>query len=136
MWKTGLQTDTQLTGEVLIDRVSIDTYGRLVVEFQSRTHFRGLFVDKHHSVPAETKASFEPPMNVQTNFTLELVWTEETYETPVQVSCNFQILASHAGLYPSNLRQLTLTRFSALESRFNIQSKRLHRRIRPQFDSL
>ena len=86
MWKTGLQTDTELTGEVLIDRVSIDTYGRLVVEFQSRTHFRGLFVDKHHSISSDTKASFEPPMNVQTNFTLELVWTEETYETPVQVS--------------------------------------------------
>ena len=91
MWKTGLQTDTELTGEVLIDRVSIDTYGRLVVEFQSRTHFRGLFVDKHHSIPSETKATFEPPMNVQTNFTLELVWTEETYETPVQVHKNQKI---------------------------------------------
>ena len=91
MWKTGLQTDTELTGEVLIDRVSIDTYGRLVVEFQSRTHFRGLFVDKHHSIPSETKATFEPPMNVQTNFTLELVWTEETYETPVQVLKNQKI---------------------------------------------
>ena len=122
MWKTGLQTDTQLTGEVLIDRVSIDTYGRLVVEFKSRTHFRGLFVDKHHSVPAETKASFEPPMNVQTNFTLELVWTEETYETPVQVSYNFvRILTSITGLYPSNLRQFILTYFLALESSFNLQ---------------
>lgn len=84
MWRTGIQTDSEFTGEVVIERVSIDTYGRLVVEFKSTAHFRGLFVDKHHSV-ADTKASFEPPLNVQTNFTLELVWSEETYDSPVQV---------------------------------------------------
>ena len=89
MWRTGIQTDSEFTGEVVIERVSIDTYGRLVVEFKSTAHFRGLFVDKHHSV-ADTKASFEPPLNVQTNFTLELVWSEETYDSPVQV--NFQLL--------------------------------------------
>ena len=119
MWKTGLQTDTELTGEVLIDRVSIDTYGRLVVEFQSRTHFRGLFVDKHHSIPSETKATFEPPMNVQTNFTLELVWTEETYETPVQVLKNQKISGY-------------LFSFLALESNLDVQSKGLHWRIQSQ----
>ena len=85
MWRTGIQTDSEFTGEVVIERVSIDTYGRLVVEFKSTAHFRGLFVDKHHSV-ADTKASFEPPLNVQTNFTLELVWSEETYDSPVQVN--------------------------------------------------
>ena len=107
MWKTGLQTDTELTGEVLIDRVSIDTYGRLVVEFQSRTHFRGLFVDKHHSIPSETKATFEPPMNVQTNFTLELMWTEETYETPVQVHNSQKMY--RIKLYFSTGKQFQLT---------------------------
>ena len=83
MWRTGLQTDSDLDGKVYVDRVSIDTYGRLVVEFTSEAHFRGLFVPKHHSVP--NQASFDPPMNVQTNFTLELVWSEETYDSPKQV---------------------------------------------------
>ena len=90
MWKTGVKTDSELTGDVSINRVSIDENGRLVVELKTQAHFRGLFVPKHHSLdPAKTpngESKFVPPLGVQTNFTFELVWSEETYDSPVQVN--------------------------------------------------
>jgi hypothetical protein len=89
LWKTGVKTDSELTGDISLNRVSIDVNGRLVVELETRAHFRGLFVPKHHSLaPSETKdpiSKFIPPMGVQTNFTFELMWSEETYDSPIQV---------------------------------------------------
>lgn len=91
LWKNGgLKTDSEFTGDVSINRVSIDVNGRLVVELKTQAHFRGLFVPKHHSLdPAKTpngESKFIPPLGVQTNFTFELMWSEETYDSPVQVN--------------------------------------------------
>ena len=46
-------------------------------------------------------------MNVQTNFTLELMWTEETYETPVQVHNSQKMY--RIKLYFSTGKQFQLT---------------------------
>ena len=84
-----MKTDSELTGDVSINRVSIDYNGRLVVELKTQAHFRGLFVPKHHSLDkAKSKvpeSSFESPLGIQTNFSFELIWSEETYDSPVQV---------------------------------------------------
>ena len=56
---------------------------------KTQAHFRGLFVPKHHSLDkAKSKvpeSSFESPLGIQTNFSFELIWSEETYDSPVQV---------------------------------------------------
>jgi hypothetical protein len=87
MWKSGIKTDSELNADVSLSRVSIDANGRLVVELRTRTRFRGLFLeslDKQGTLKNE-ESSFIAPMGVRTNFTLELVWSQDTFDSAEQV---------------------------------------------------
>ena len=91
MWKSGIKTDSELNADVSLSRVSIDANGRLVVELRTRTRFRGLFLeslDKQGNLKNE-ESSFIAPMGVRTNFTLELVWSQDTFDGAEQVNWNF-----------------------------------------------
>ena len=87
MWKSGIKTDSELTGDISLTRVSIDANGRLVVELRTRTRFRGLFLessDKQGGLKKE-ESTFVAPMGVRSNFTLELIWSQDTFDSPEQV---------------------------------------------------
>ncbi|CAG5094102.1 Oidioi.mRNA.OKI2018_I69.XSR.g13247.t3.cds [Oikopleura dioica] len=86
MWKSGIKTDSELTGDISLTRVSIDANGRLVVELRTRTRFRGLFLessDKQAGLKKE-ESTFVAPMGVRSNFTLELIWSQDTFDSPEQ----------------------------------------------------
>ena len=88
MWKSGIKTDSELNADVSLSRVSIDANGRLVFELRTRTRFRGLFLeslDKQGNLKNE-ESSFIAPMGVRTNFTLELVWSQDTFDGAEQVN--------------------------------------------------
>ena len=111
MWKSGIKTDSELNADVSLSRVSIDVNGRLVVELRTRTRFRGLFLesmDKQGNLKKEA-SSFIAPMFVRSNFTLELVWSQDTFDSPEQVLTTY-------------FSEKQLIRFLALESNLQVQS--------------
>lgn len=88
MWKSGIKTDSELSADISLTRVSIDANGRLVVELRTRARFRGLFLeslDKQAGMKKEESA-FIAPMGVRSNFTLELVWSQDSFDSPEQVT--------------------------------------------------
>ncbi|RVE63941.1 hypothetical protein OJAV_G00141250 [Oryzias javanicus] len=90
LWKDGIGSPPQaeLQGSLFPTSMRINKQGRLVVNFRTKTHFRGLFVESHS--PGRIKRSASSHSMVMSvdhpglTFNLTLVRTEPTYNQPVQ----------------------------------------------------
>uniref|UniRef100_A0A3P9JLJ9 FRAS1 related extracellular matrix 2 n=1 Tax=Oryzias latipes TaxID=8090 RepID=A0A3P9JLJ9_ORYLA len=90
LWKDGIGSPPQaeLQGSLFPTSMRINKQGRLVVNFRTKAHFRGLFVQSHS--PGRIKrsvSSLSMVMSVDNpglTFNLTLVRSEPTYNQPVQ----------------------------------------------------
>ncbi|KAM9456047.1 FRAS1-related extracellular matrix protein 2a [Clarias gariepinus] len=84
LWKDGIGSPPQaeLQGALYPASMRINDVGRLVVNFRTKAHFRGLFVASHHasSLTSVVISTAHPGLT----FNLSLVRTEPTYNQPVQ----------------------------------------------------
>ena len=55
----------------------------MVVNFETIPQFLGHFIMSHKLLPG-VKSELVPPSGVLTNFTLELIWSEATWDRPEQ----------------------------------------------------
>lgn len=65
--------------------MSIDGSGRLVIDISTQAKFRGQFVMQHPELEQHTSRLI-PPKHLESQFSLELVWSASTWEGPEQVS--------------------------------------------------
>ncbi|KAK2823406.1 hypothetical protein Q7C36_020006 [Tachysurus vachellii] len=84
LWKDGVGSPPQaeLQGALYPASMRINDLGRLVVNFRTEAHFRGLFVASHYasSLTSVVTSTAHPGLT----FNLSLVRTEPTYNQPVQ----------------------------------------------------
>ncbi|XP_069679453.1 extracellular matrix organizing protein FRAS1-like isoform X2 [Periplaneta americana] len=109
LWQGGLNTQPQYEAAVQIVRVSADEDGRLVVDFGTVAQFRGCFVISHHSLPG-VMSEVVPPSDVNTNFTLHLVWSQTTWDGPEQTwrAISIYSLQDYSGEYTIKLIPCTV----------------------------
>uniref|UniRef100_A0A3Q1B9S3 Cadherin domain-containing protein n=1 Tax=Amphiprion ocellaris TaxID=80972 RepID=A0A3Q1B9S3_AMPOC len=85
LWKDGIGSPPQaeLQGALYPTSMRINDQGRLVVNFRTKAHFRGLFVESHSSATSMSSMvmSVDHP---GLTFNLTLVRSEPTYNQPVQ----------------------------------------------------
>ncbi|XP_033117888.1 extracellular matrix protein FRAS1-like [Anneissia japonica] len=84
LWRTGLETDSEITGRLQIIRIRIGEKGNLVIDFKTTPKFRGQFVLSHHTLP-EYKSRVLSPLAVAVTFEVELLWSENTFDGPAQL---------------------------------------------------
>ncbi|KAB7500158.1 Extracellular matrix protein FRAS1 [Armadillidium nasatum] len=84
LWNQGLHTEPSLTAKLQISRIHLDSSGRLIIEFSTMTKFRGQFV-MNHPLKGEVESRLISPPELNLNFTLELLWSAETWDGPEQV---------------------------------------------------
>ncbi|KAK6305795.1 hypothetical protein J4Q44_G00245750 [Coregonus suidteri] len=91
LWKDGIGSPPQaeLQGALYPTSMRINEQGRLVVNFRTKAHFRGLFVEAHSGHRIENTASSLSSMvmcedHPGLTFNLSLVRSEPTYNQPVQ----------------------------------------------------
>ncbi|XP_045072817.1 FRAS1-related extracellular matrix protein 2-like, partial [Coregonus clupeaformis] len=91
LWKDGIGSPPQaeLQGALYPTSMRINEQGRLVVNFRTKAHFRGLFVEAHSGDRIENTASSLSSMvmcedHPGLTFNLSLVRSEPTYNQPVQ----------------------------------------------------
>ncbi|XP_072231533.1 FRAS1-related extracellular matrix protein 2a [Leuresthes tenuis] len=91
LWKDGIGSPPQaeLQGSLYPTSMRINEQGRLVVNFRTKAHFRGLFVDSHSSGRIKRAATSTSSMVMSVDhpgltFNLTLVRSEPTYNQPVQ----------------------------------------------------
>ena len=64
--------------------MSLDDSGRLVIDITTQAKFRGQFV-MHHPKLGQHVSHLVPPTHLETQFSLELLWSASTWEGPEQV---------------------------------------------------
>eukprot|EP00057_Strongylocentrotus_purpuratus_P020370 XP_011674844.1 PREDICTED: extracellular matrix protein FRAS1 [Strongylocentrotus purpuratus] len=84
LWRTGLETESVLSGRLQVLRIWIGDGGNLVIDFKTTTKFRGLFVVNHHTLE-NYKSRVVPPLELGVAFDLELLWSEGTFDSPQQL---------------------------------------------------
>ncbi|KAM6907319.1 FRAS1-related extracellular matrix protein 2a [Xenentodon cancila] len=90
LWQDGIGSPPQseLQGSLYPTSMRITEQGRLVVNFRTRAHFRGLFVESHSSARNKRAASMSSMVmsvdHVGLTYNLTLVRSEPTYNQPVQ----------------------------------------------------
>uniref|UniRef100_A0A1A8P4P9 Fras1 related extracellular matrix protein 2a n=3 Tax=Nothobranchius TaxID=28779 RepID=A0A1A8P4P9_9TELE len=91
LWKDGIGSPPQaeLQGSLYPTSMRISEQGRLVVNFRTKAHFRGLFVESHTSGRIKRTATSISSMVMCVDhpgltFNLTLVRSEPTYNQPVQ----------------------------------------------------
>ncbi|XP_035826399.1 extracellular matrix protein FRAS1 [Aplysia californica] len=84
LWRAGLETEGRQNGRLQVVRILIGDDGKLVIEFRSQAKFRGLFVAKHHTLPG-VESRVVAPESLSITFDLELVWSQNTFDSPHQV---------------------------------------------------
>ncbi|XP_008295897.1 FRAS1-related extracellular matrix protein 2-like isoform X2 [Stegastes partitus] len=91
LWKDGIGSPPQaeLQGALYPTSMRINDQGRLVVNFRTKAHFRGLFVESHSSGRIKRAATSMSSMVMSVDhpgltFNLTLVRSEPTYNQPVQ----------------------------------------------------
>ncbi|XP_067010453.2 extracellular matrix organizing protein FRAS1 [Anabrus simplex] len=84
LWHQGsLAMQPQYNGSIQVTRVGVDADGRLQLDFNTVANFRGQFVLQHRLLPSVMSGVYPPP-SVGTNLTLELVWSQRTWDGPHQ----------------------------------------------------
>ncbi|XP_071508475.1 extracellular matrix organizing protein FRAS1-like [Diadema antillarum] len=84
LWRTGLETESVLSGRLQVLRIWIGDNGNLVIDFKTTTKFRGQFVINHHTLD-NYKSRVVPPLELGVAFELELLWSEGTFDSPQQL---------------------------------------------------
>lgn len=70
--------------------MSLDESGRLVIDITTHAKFRGQFVMQHPQLEQHISRLL-PPSHLETQFSLELLWSASTWEGPEQVATLFLI---------------------------------------------
>ncbi|XP_071043236.1 extracellular matrix organizing protein FRAS1 [Parasteatoda tepidariorum] len=83
LWKSGAHSDTSVGASVSLIRVSTNSAGHMFFEFKTVAKFYGCFVLDHHTLPSE-KSYVSAPENLHLQFHLELLWSEQTFDGPIQ----------------------------------------------------
>ncbi|XP_071953706.1 extracellular matrix organizing protein FRAS1-like [Antedon mediterranea] len=120
LWRTGLETDSVITGRLQIIRIRIGDKGNLVIDFKTTPKFRGQFVMNHHTLP-EYKSRVLSPLAVGMKFELELLWSENTFDAPEQLwsaTSSFN-LKDFSGDYIIELMPCTVTPTQSYKSEDN-----------------
>ncbi|XP_033644314.1 extracellular matrix protein FRAS1-like [Asterias rubens] len=110
LWRTGLETDSVLSGRLEVLRIRIGDQGNLIIDFKTTTKYRGLFVMDHHTLP-EYKSRIVPPSVLGVDFTLEQLWSEGTFDSPQQLwrATSTYNLKDYSGDYVIELLPCTVT---------------------------
>ncbi|KAK2838085.1 hypothetical protein Q5P01_015297 [Channa striata] len=85
LWRTGIQTDSVLSGRLQIIRIYIREDGRLVIEFKTHAKFRGQFVLDHHTLPGHKSHLMAPDHLGGIEFDMQLLWSAQTFDSPYQL---------------------------------------------------
>ncbi|XP_066304374.1 extracellular matrix organizing protein FRAS1-like [Branchiostoma lanceolatum] len=84
LWRTGLETEGALNGHLQVTRILIGDDGRLIIDFKTQTKFRGQYVVSHPTLPG-FESRVIAPLAVNTEFELELLWSQQTFDSPRQI---------------------------------------------------
>ncbi|XP_078659996.1 extracellular matrix organizing protein FRAS1-like [Branchiostoma floridae x Branchiostoma belcheri] len=84
LWRTGLETEGALNGHLQVTRILIGDDGRLIIDFKTHTKFRGQYVVSHPTLPG-FESRVIAPLDVNTEFELELLWSQQTFDSPRQI---------------------------------------------------
>ncbi|KAF8770771.1 Polycystic kidney disease 2-like 1 protein like [Argiope bruennichi] len=79
----GSHSDSSLNATVGMVRVGTNSAGHMFFEFKTVAKFYGCFVLDHHTLPG-VKSSVSAPSNLDVQFELELLWSEQTFDGPIQ----------------------------------------------------
>ncbi|XP_070544831.1 extracellular matrix organizing protein FRAS1-like [Ptychodera flava] len=110
LWRTGLETEGELNGKLQVLHIRINDDGRLVIDMKTEAKFRGLFVEKHHTLPG-FESRVVPPGSLGVNFDIDLLWSEQTFDGPHQLwraTSNYN-LKDYSGDYTIELIPCTVT---------------------------
>ncbi|GIZ02711.1 extracellular matrix protein FRAS1 [Caerostris extrusa] len=104
LWKSGSHADSSLNATVGIVRVGTNPAGHMFFEFKTVAKFYGCFVLDHHTLPG-VKSSVSAPNNLDVQFDLELLWSEQTFDGPIQFwrSTSKYNLKDYSGYYKLHL---------------------------------
>ncbi|GIY35545.1 extracellular matrix protein FRAS1 [Caerostris darwini] len=104
LWKSGSHTDSSLNATVGIVRVGTNPAGHMFFEFKTVAKFYGCFVLDHHTLPG-VKSSVSAPNSLDVQFDLELLWSEQTFDGPIQFwrSTSKYNLKDYSGYYKLHL---------------------------------
>ncbi|XP_038060993.1 extracellular matrix protein FRAS1-like [Patiria miniata] len=110
LWRTGLETDSVLSGRLEVLRIRIGDRGNLIIDFKTTTKYRGLFVMDHHTLP-DYVSRVVPPTELGVGFTLEQLWSEGTFDSPQQLwrATSTYNLKDYSGDYVIELLPCTVT---------------------------
>ncbi|GBL64920.1 Extracellular matrix protein FRAS1, partial [Araneus ventricosus] len=100
LWKGGSHSDSSLNATVGMVRVGTNSAGYMFFEFKTLAKFYGCFVLNHHTLPG-FKSSVSAPSNLDVQFDLELLWSEQTFDGPIQFwrSTSKYNLMDYSGYY-------------------------------------
>ncbi|XP_041363241.1 extracellular matrix organizing protein FRAS1-like isoform X2 [Gigantopelta aegis] len=103
-WRSGLETEGKLGGKLQVLKILIREDGKLVINFRTTAKFRGMYVYEHSTMPG-IKSHVVPPEDLAISFDLELVWSQQTFDSPHQMwkaTSTFN-LKDYTGLYTIEL---------------------------------
>ncbi|GFS77940.1 extracellular matrix protein FRAS1 [Nephila pilipes] len=100
LWKSGVHSDNSLNAIIGMVRVGTNSAGHMFFEFKTVAKFYGCFVLDHHTLPG-VKSSVSAPNNWDVQFDLELLWSEQTFDGPIQFwrSTSKYNLKDYSGYY-------------------------------------
>ncbi|XP_054717495.1 extracellular matrix organizing protein FRAS1-like [Uloborus diversus] len=113
--KSGSLIDNSFDAALNIVRIGTNSAGQLYFEFKTEAKFYGLFVLEHYTVPG-LKSHISIPDNINVQFDLQLLWTEQTLEGPSQLwkaTSNYN-LKDYSGNYTINLIPCKVTSSSQI----------------------
>ncbi|XP_063885992.1 extracellular matrix organizing protein FRAS1-like isoform X2 [Scylla paramamosain] len=108
LWHRGPVTEPSLTARVQVTRMSLDDSGRLVIDITTQAKFRGQFVMQHPHLERYVSRLI-PPAHLETQFSLELLWSASTWEGPEQTwrATSTYSLPDYTGEYKLELMACT-----------------------------
>ncbi|GFY74626.1 extracellular matrix protein FRAS1 [Trichonephila inaurata madagascariensis] len=100
LWKSGAHSDNSLNAIIGMVRVGTNSAGHMFFEFKTVAKFYGCFVLDHHTLPG-VKSSVSAPNTLDVQFDLELLWSEQTFDGPIQFwrSTSKYNLKDYSGYY-------------------------------------
>ncbi|XP_049952198.1 extracellular matrix organizing protein FRAS1-like [Schistocerca serialis cubense] len=104
LWGSQLKLQQLLNATLQLKRVAADSDGRLLLDFTTTTHFHGWFVTSHRGAP-HVRSTVYPPHGLLTNMSLHLIWSQATWNSPVQSwrATSDYSLQDYSGNYTASL---------------------------------